>query len=52
MSEPVSESRERGLNLAGPLFSERGHDSVTLRDIAGGLGIHQVPLYPHAPGGK
>jgi AcrR family transcriptional regulator len=48
----VSESRERVLNLAEALFSERGYDSVTLRDIASGLGIRQASLYHHAPGGK
>ena len=52
MDGPVSESRERVLNLAEALFSERGYDSVTLRDIASGLGIRQASLYHHAPGGK
>lgn len=47
-----SESRERVLSLAEALFSERGYDSVTLRDIASGVGIRQASLYHHAPGGK
>lgn len=54
MSEPVttSEARERVLAQAERLFSARGYDSVTLREIAGALGIKQASLYHHAPGGK
>ena len=47
-----SESRERVLLLAEALFSERGYDSVTLRDIAEASGIRQASLYHHVPGGK
>ncbi len=47
-----SESRERVLLLAEALFSERGYDSVTLRDIAEAIGIRQASLYHHVPGGK
>ncbi len=31
---------------------ERGYKSVTLRDIAGAVGIKHASLYHHAPGGK
>jgi len=47
-----SEARERVLQQAERLFSERGYAAVTLRDIAVGLGIRQASLYYHAPGGK
>jgi AcrR family transcriptional regulator len=47
-----SEARERVLNTAEQLFSERGYAAVTLRDIADALGIKQASLYYHAPGGK
>ncbi len=47
-----SEARERVLAQAEALFSARGYDSVTLRDIAGALGIKQASLYHHVPGGK
>ncbi|MBC8161747.1 MAG: TetR/AcrR family transcriptional regulator [Roseiflexaceae bacterium] len=51
MSES-SMARERVLNVAEQLFSERGYNSVTLRDIADALGMKQSSLYNHAPGGK
>ncbi|HEY8601264.1 MAG TPA: TetR/AcrR family transcriptional regulator [Thermomicrobiales bacterium] len=51
-SQHSSESRERVLLLAEALFSERGYDSVTLRDIAEAIGIRQASLYHHVPGGK
>jgi AcrR family transcriptional regulator len=50
--EGHSEARERVLAVAERLFSERGYSSVTLRDIAGELGIRQASLYHHVPGGK
>lgn len=50
--EARSEARERVLRVAERLFSERGYSSVTLRDIAGELGIRQASLYHHVPGGK
>ncbi len=31
---------------------ERGYSAVTLRDVAGALGMRQASLYYHAPGGK
>jgi AcrR family transcriptional regulator len=50
--ELESAARERVLVVAEELFSERGYDSVTLRDIAQALGIRQASLYHHVPGGK
>ncbi|NOK63263.1 MAG: hypothetical protein GFH27_549325n29 [Chloroflexi bacterium AL-W] len=53
MSEHSSSpARERVLQAAEGLFSERGYNSVTLRDIADVLGMRQASLYNHAPGGK
>ena len=51
-TELESAARERVLVVAEELFSERGYDSVTLRDIAQVLGIRQASLYHHVPGGK
>ena len=51
-TELVSIARERVLDVAERLFSERGYAAVTLRDIAGELGMRQASLYHHAPGGK
>ncbi|MCU0493250.1 MAG: TetR/AcrR family transcriptional regulator [Chloroflexaceae bacterium] len=48
----VSAARERVLNAAERLFSERGYAAVTMRDIATTLGIRQASLYHHVPGGK
>lgn len=50
--EIPSAARERVLQVAERLFSERGYNSVTLRDIASELGMKQSSLYNHAPGGK
>lgn len=52
MRRVSSEARERVLQQAEQLFSERGYAAVTLRDIAAGLGMRQASLYHHAPGGK
>ena len=48
----ASEARDRVLDTAERLFSERGYAAVTLRDIARELGMRQASLYYHAPGGK
>lgn len=48
----TSEARERVLDVAERLFTERGYTAVTLRDIAAELGMRQASLYYHAPGGK
>ncbi len=47
-----SEARERVLDAAAKLFSERGYAAVTLRDIAAEVGIRHTSLYHHVPGGK
>lgn len=49
---PSSPARERVLAAAARLFAERGYAAVTLRNIAGDLGIRQASLYHHVPGGK
>jgi len=46
------QARQRVLDAAGSLFSERGYSAVTLKDIARALQIRQAALYYHAPGGK
>lgn len=51
-SDQPSEARERVLNVAERLFSERGYAPVTLKDIANELGMKQASLYYHVPGGK
>ncbi len=45
-------ARDRVLDVAERLFSERGYAAVTLRDIANALQIKQASLYYHAPQGK
>ena len=45
-------ARERLLNVAERLFSERGYRGVTVKDIAREMGIHHATLYHHAPSGK
>ncbi len=51
-TEPTSEARERVLDAAEILFSERGYAAVTLRDVAQAVGIRQASLYHHMPEGK
>lgn len=48
----ISEARQRVLDEAERLFSERGLAAVTLRDIATAIGIRHASLYHHFPGGK
>ncbi len=50
--EHTSLARERVLQIAERLFSERGYKAVTLRDIANELKMKPASLYNHAPGGK
>ena len=52
VGERKSEARERVLQVAERIFSERGYIAVTMRDIATALGIRQASLYHHVPGGK
>jgi AcrR family transcriptional regulator len=40
------------LRAAEELFARHGYAGVTMRDIAGALGIRQASLYYHAPQGK
>jgi TetR/AcrR family transcriptional regulator, cholesterol catabolism regulator len=47
-----TDARERVLTVADRLFSERGYQMVTLRDIAQRLGIRHASLYYHFPQGK
>lgn len=46
------EARERVLVAADRLFTERGYQAVTLRDIAQEIGIRHASLYYHFPQGK
>jgi TetR/AcrR family transcriptional regulator, cholesterol catabolism regulator len=46
------DARHRVLDAAELLFSSRGFDSVTLRDIASSIGLSHASLYYHFPGGK
>jgi TetR/AcrR family transcriptional regulator, cholesterol catabolism regulator len=47
--QPInSEARERVLNVAEQLFTERGYNAVTLKDIAQALNVKQASLYYHA----
>jgi AcrR family transcriptional regulator len=50
MNDTPSLSRERVLDTAERLFSERGYASVTLRDIAQTLKMKQASLYYHVKG--
>ena len=45
-------ARERVLEAAEECFMARGYAAVTLRDIAGAVGIKHTSLYHHVPGGK
>ncbi|MDZ4763036.1 MAG: TetR/AcrR family transcriptional regulator [Chloroflexota bacterium] len=47
-----SEARQRVLDVAERLFAERGFRAVTLKDIAGEVGIRHASLYHHFPRGK
>ena len=52
MDGATSAARERVLDTAEQLFSERGYTAVTLRDIASTLQMQKASLYHHAPEGK
>lgn len=52
MNLAQTEAKERVLSVAEHLFTERGYQLVTLRDIAQELGIRHTSLYYHFPGGK
>lgn len=52
MNQAHTEAKERVIGVAEHLFTERGYQLVTLRDIAQELGIRHTSLYYHFPGGK
>ena len=52
LNSPNPEARERVLSVADRLFTERGYQAVTLRDIAQEVGIRHASLYYHFPHGK
>lgn len=52
MNHEHTEAKERVLAVAERLFTERGYQLVTLRDIARQIGIRHTSLYYHFPGGK
>lgn len=48
MSQPLElKTREKILEAAIHLFAERGYDGVSVRDIAGSVGIKASSLYKH-----
>jgi AcrR family transcriptional regulator len=47
-----SNKRTRILDAAEQLFSDRGYDSVSVRDIAVQVGVNHATLYHHFPRGK
>jgi AcrR family transcriptional regulator len=53
MSEEfISDAKSRVLDAAEQLFHARGYKAITLRDIAGAVGLNHASLYHHVPGGK
>jgi len=52
MELEVKDSTQRVLDVAEALFTDRGYNAITLRDIADELGIKQASLYYHFPAGK
>ncbi len=51
---PPSQARERVLQAAEALFTKRGYEAVTVKDIAKQAGLHHSSIYHHLPddGGK
>lgn len=47
---PVGEGREKILNAAAKLFSDKGYDRTSMRDIASSLNIKAGSLYHHFEG--
>ena len=52
MTVSNSKARERVLQAAETLFTQRGYEAVTVKDIAKAAGIHHASIYHHIPGGK
>jgi AcrR family transcriptional regulator len=52
VSDQRSETYARLLDLAERWFGEKSYSEVSLRDLAGELGIKHASLYHHVPGGK
>ncbi|NET74218.1 MAG: TetR/AcrR family transcriptional regulator [Sphaerospermopsis sp. SIO1G2] len=48
----MTKAKTRVLNTAQTLFNQHGYTSVSMRDIADGLGMKQSSLYYHVPAGK
>ena len=48
----ASQAKVRVLEAAERLFHTRGYKAITLRDIAGAVGLNHASLYHHVPGGK
>ncbi len=48
----LASSRDHLLDVAERHFAARGYAAVTIKDIAGELGIRQPSIYYHVPGGK
>ena len=46
-TEPASSTRDRILDIALELFTERGYDKTSMRDIAEQLGTTKAALYYH-----
>lgn len=45
-------ARDRVIDVAARLFTERGYTGTSMREIADALGVKQPALYYHAPEGK
>lgn len=52
VNSKLTDSRERLLDAAEELFSQKGYTATTLRDISSSLSLTHASLYYHFPGGK
>lgn len=46
------DTRERVLNAAQQLFSQKGYQGVSIRELAQAVNLREASLYYYAPGGK
>ncbi len=46
------DTRERVLNTAQALFSQKGYQGVSIRELAQAVNLREASLYYYAPGGK